>query len=66
MAMMHNSLINYYERIFAFKQYHQWNISEIEELIPWEFEVMTSLLTNYLESIEMQRKQGEATAATSR
>lgn len=64
MAMMHNSLINYYERIFAFKQYHQWNISEIEDLIPWEFEVMTSLLSNYLESIEMQRKQSQVTSDT--
>ena len=62
MAMMHDDLVSYYERIFAFKQYHQWNISEIEELIPWEFEVMTSLLSNYLESIEMQRKQSQVSS----
>ena len=62
MAMMHTSLINYYERIFAFKQYHQWNISEIEDLIPWEFDVMTSMLSNYIETLEQKRKQQEAVA----
>ena len=60
MAMMHINLIAYYERIFAFKQYHQWNLSEIEELIPWELDVMTSFLNNYLEVQELQRKQAEA------
>ena len=57
MAMMHTSLLNYYERVFAFKQFHQWNISEIDELLPWELDVMTSLLSNYMEKKEMDRKQ---------
>lgn len=57
MAMMHTSLLHYYERIFAFKQFHNWNISEIEELLPWELDVMTSLLSNYMETKELQRKQ---------
>ena len=57
MAMMHNNLVQHYERIFAFKQYHNWNISEIEDLLPWELDVMTSLLSNYLETLELQRKQ---------
>jgi len=57
MAMMHNSLLNYYETIFAFKQYHQWNISEIYEMIPWELEVMTSLLGNYIETKKLKENQ---------
>ena len=57
MAMMHNSLVAYYEKLFAFKQFHGWSVSEIEELIPWEFDVMTSLLTNYIETVELQKKQ---------
>ena len=57
MAMMHNSLMNYYERIFAFKQYHGWALSEIENLMPWELDVMTSLLSNYMEAKEQKRKQ---------
>ena len=60
MAMMYTNLIAYYERIFAFKQYHQWNLSEIEELMPWELDVMTSFLNNYLELKDMQHKQASA------
>ena len=59
MAMMHTSLVQHYERIFAFKQYHGWSISEIEDLIPWELDVMTTLLSNYLETLELHRKQAQ-------
>lgn len=59
MAMMHNNLMSYYERIFAFRQYHQWPIHEIEELIPWELEVMMALLANYIEKVELDRKQAQ-------
>ena len=54
---MHNNLIAYYEKIFAFKQYHNWSIAELEELMPWELDVMTSFLNNYLELQEMEAKQ---------
>jgi len=59
MAMMHNNLINYYERIFAFKQYHGWSISELEDLLPWELDVMITLLSNYIEKVEQDRKQAK-------
>jgi len=57
MAMMHSNLIDYYTRVFAFRQHHGWNISEIEDLIPWEFDVMSSMLSSYLETVELHRKQ---------
>ena len=57
MAMMHNSLMKYYERIFAIRQYHGWTITEIEDLLPWELDVMASLISGYVETIEMHRKQ---------
>ncbi len=60
MAMMHDGLVGYYERIFAFKQFHSWNIDEIYDFFPWELEVMTSLLSNYLETMELKRKQSIA------
>jgi hypothetical protein len=58
--MMHMNIITYYERIFAFKQYHSWEISDIEDLMPWEFDVMTSLLSNFIEAQEAHRKQQQA------
>ena len=60
MAMMHNSLVAHYERIFALKQYHQWTLMELEELLPWELDVVTSLLSNYLEHQKLQRQQAAA------
>ncbi len=60
MAMMHDGLVGYYERIFAFKQFHNWNIDEIYDFMPWELEVMTALLSNYLETMELKRKQQQA------
>ena len=59
MAMMHTGLVQYYERIFAFKQYHNWSLSDIENLLPWELDVMTTLLSNYLETLELHRQQAK-------
>lgn len=61
MAMMHNSLVAFYEKLFAFKQYHGWTVPEIESLMPWEMEVMTSLISNYMDAMEAKRKQDAVT-----
>lgn len=60
MAMLHNNLLTYYENIFAFKQYHQWDVSEIESLLPWEMEVVMSMITNLMEQRALERKQRES------
>ena len=60
---MHNDLMNYYERIFAFRQYHSWTMFEIEELIPWELDVMAALLSNYIEKMELERRQAQANSS---
>jgi len=57
--MMHNSLISYYERIFAFRQYHSWSLVDVENMMPWELDVMMTLLANYIEKLELDRKQAE-------
>ena len=59
MSMMHNDLIAYYEKVFALKQYHQWTLSELEEMIPWELDVMVNFLNNYLETQDLARKQAQ-------
>ena len=56
------NIMIYYERIFAFKQYHKWEITDIENLMPWEFDVMTSLLTNFIEQQELLKKQAQTAA----
>ena len=56
MGMIHTGLLPYYEKVFALVQYHKWNISEIEEMYPWELEVYVTLLANYIDKIETDRK----------
>ena len=57
--MLHNNLLSYYERIFALKQYHNWSVAEIEDMIPWKLDVIVTLLSNYLEQQELARKQAQ-------
>ena len=60
MAMMHNNLMAYYERIFAFRQYHSWSLEDVENMMPWELDVMMTLLSNYIEKIELDRRHAQA------
>ena len=66
MAMMHSNLLAYYERIFAMTQYHKWSIDDLGELIPWEMDVMIQLLQNYIDKVEMDRKQAKLNAESMR
>ena len=59
MAMMHNNLMAYYERIFAFRQYHSWSLEDVENMMPWELDVMMTLLSNYIEKVELDRRHAQ-------
>ena len=47
-----------YQTNFAMKQHHNWNLSEIESMIPWEREIYVALLQKWIkeenERIEKQ------------
>jgi hypothetical protein len=43
---------------FALMQHHKYSLTEIENLIPFELEIYTALLINYLEE-EKQRIQSK-------
>ena len=34
---------------FSMIQHHQWSLTEIENMLPWEREIYTGLLINFLE-----------------
>lgn len=52
------SLGNYYETMFAMKQHHNYEISDLENMIPWERQVYVNMLNNHLE-LEQQRAKAE-------
>ena len=45
---------------FAMMQHHKYSLSELENMIPWEREVYTELLSQYIKDEEerMQQQQG--------
>ena len=47
-----------YKTNFALMQYHKYSLTEIENLMPWEREVYTALLMQYIQ--EEKAKQEAA------
>jgi len=37
-------------------QHHNYQLSELEDMMPWEREIYTSLLLNYLEQEKQRQK----------
>ena len=45
---------------FALMQYHKYSLTEIEDMIPWEREVYTTFLMQYLEELKQKQEQAKA------
>tara|TARA_B100000945_G_scaffold281107_1_gene248621 strand:+ start:48 stop:212 length:165 start_codon:yes stop_codon:yes gene_type:complete len=50
----------YYRMNFALMQYHKYSLTEIEHMIPWEREVYTTLLMQYLDEVKQKQEQAKA------
>jgi hypothetical protein len=57
--MMYIDLETYYRLNFALIQFHKWNPDFIENLVPYEREIYTSLLQNHLEQEEEKAKKNK-------
>jgi hypothetical protein len=55
--MTHNNLETYYRLIFALCQFHKWSPEFIENMIPYEREIYTTLLNQHLQEEEEKAKQ---------
>lgn len=51
-----STLANWMQTVFALRQYHKYNDSDVLEWEPWERDVYVSMLLDYLEK-EKQRMQ---------
>jgi hypothetical protein len=49
-------LEGYYKTNFALMQHHKYSLSEIENLMPWERQVYTSLLMQHLEQLKQAQE----------
>ena len=55
--MAHEDLESYYKTNFALIQHHKYNLSDIENMIPWEKEIYVTLLKNWIEEEEQRIAQ---------
>lgn len=46
---MHQTLMNYYQVAFVLRQHHNYALTEMDELYPFEKEIYENLLLNHLE-----------------
>lgn len=57
--MSYINLETYYRLIFALVQFHKWDASFIENCVPYEREIYTSLLNNHLQEEEEKAKNNQ-------
>ena len=57
--MYHDSLENYMENNFSLLQHHNWSLSDIEGMIPWEKQTYIKMLQNYIEKRNLEYEQAK-------
>ena len=56
--MIHNNISNYYKVIFALVQHHNYSITELENLIPFERDLYVEMLIDHIEEQNAKQQQG--------
>ncbi|MBT3872596.1 MAG: hypothetical protein HOF75_08230 [Flavobacteriaceae bacterium] len=56
MALSHNNLGSYLKTNFAMMQHHNYSLSDIENMIPWERDVYVAMLIDYIKEENEKRK----------
>jgi len=59
MTLAHDSLYTYYKTNFGMMQYHNYSLTEIENMMPWEREIYIGLLMEHVkeENERIEREQ---------
>ena len=57
--MGYQRLAIYYKTMFSLMNHHKWNLSEVEDLIPWEKQVYVDLLEDWIKQKEQEAKDQE-------
>tara|TARA_B110000467_G_C18266621_1_gene449695 strand:- start:329 stop:511 length:183 start_codon:yes stop_codon:yes gene_type:complete len=47
--LIDNSLVKMFNENFSMMQHHNYSLTEIENMIPWEREIYVGLLLNWIE-----------------
>ena len=57
--LYHTSIDAMMEANFALMQHHNWSLSDIESMIPWEREVYVGYLGKFLEKQKIEAQQAQ-------
>tara|TARA_B100000401_G_scaffold434037_1_gene373541 strand:+ start:796 stop:978 length:183 start_codon:yes stop_codon:yes gene_type:complete len=57
--MYHDSLENYMENNFSLMQHHNWSLSDLENMIPWEKQTYIKMLQNLIEKRNLEYEQAK-------
>ena len=57
--MYHDSLENYMENNFSLLQHHNWSLSDLENMIPWEKQTYIMMLQNLIEKRNLEYEQAK-------
>ena len=57
--MYHDSLENYMENNFSLMQHHNWSLSDLENMIPWERQTYIKMLQNLIEKRNLEYEQAK-------
>ena len=57
--MYRDSLENYMQNNFSLLQHHNWSLSDIEDMIPWEKQTYIKMLQNYIEKRNLEYEQAK-------
>ena len=55
--LSHDSVVNHYKTNFGMIQHHNWSLTELENMLPWEREIYLMLLMKYLEEENERQKR---------
>ena len=56
-ALSHDNLRNIYMTNFALMQHHQYSLTELENMMPWEREIYIQMVSNHVEKENERIKQ---------
>ena len=57
--LYHDSLENYMANNFSLLQHHNWSLSDVENMIPWEKQTYIKMLQNLIEKRNLEYEQAK-------
>jgi len=54
--LSHIDLSSLYQLLFSMVQHHKYSLSELENMVPYEFDIYVSMLANHLKELEKANK----------